>query len=152
LAINSTNDLGAPNFLLNQLNLTGADVTLWGNSLNFIANGAVLPQLLQNSTGPITVNPGLILSNNLTFAGASTSPVTVNGAITGTGGLILNGPYTLALTTANAYTGPTTVSNGTLFIQADNNLGAVAGGTITVAALFSSGTPSDRARSPEYHP
>ena len=57
----ATNNMNA-GFELNQLNL-GATVTLAGNSLAFVANGATLPTINQNSGSTVTIQNDLALGS-----------------------------------------------------------------------------------------
>ncbi|MCX6872323.1 MAG: autotransporter-associated beta strand repeat-containing protein, partial [Verrucomicrobia bacterium] len=101
-------------FELNQLNL-GATVTLAGNSLAFVANGATLPTINQNSGSTVTISNDLDLGSNATFGGSGNGQVNLSGSLTGagsltknsSGGLTLNGDF-------STYSGGTTINAGSL--------------------------------------
>ena len=144
----SVNNLGT--FQLNQLIFAppAYPVTLTGSGLEFayassnvdIYDGTTntlnaLPQLLQNSTNLMTINVGVKLDTNMTFAGTGSGGVTIGSSISQIGGgvvqLTMNGPYILTLSSANSYTGGTVISNGVMAFAA----GAVPGsGVITVTS------------------
>ncbi|MBM3887802.1 MAG: hypothetical protein FJ388_01615, partial [Verrucomicrobia bacterium] len=98
--ISDVNNLGAPNTL-----------TFGGGALqvtnNLVLNGYLVT--LNLGGGIFNVDPG--------------SSLTVNDVVSGPGGLISVGRGTLILNAANAYTGGTAISNGTVYISAENNLG-----------------------------
>ncbi|MCX7009232.1 MAG: hypothetical protein NTY53_18640 [Kiritimatiellaeota bacterium] len=102
-----------------------------GTNLVFTNNSAgVLPQIVQNSASNITLNIGLTLATNTSFAGTGTGTLTVGGVISGASQLILNGPYTVALTNNNTYTGGTVINTGAVAaVYSTNSLG---GGVITI--------------------
>ena len=145
----STNDL-AGNFHLNQLIFTNPAqaVTLTGSKLEFAyATGTnidavvgntntlnALPQLLQNSPSLMTLNVGVQLDTNMTFAGTGTGGVTIGGSVTGAVQITMSGPYVLTLNNPNSYSGGTVISNGAVVFAS----GAVpANGTITVGSSAS---------------
>jgi autotransporter-associated beta strand protein len=112
-AATATNDLSA-NFAVNKMNFSNL-VKIEGNSVALSANGAVLPQINQNSNNLVTFNTPLILAADTTFGGSSTGGVVINRAISGSGKLIkssVNQPMTL--NAANTYSGGTLISGGTL--------------------------------------
>ncbi|WP_168879203.1 autotransporter domain-containing protein [Rhizobium sp. P28RR-XV] len=92
------------------------------------------------ATGAITFDAGVLetttafsTARNLTLNGGggtlqANSDLTVSGVITGSGALIKTGGGTLILSGTNAYAGGTTISDGTLLISSDSNLGALTSG------------------------
>ena len=100
---------------------TGGGLTLNGGALQFTGAGA-------GSTTRGITNIGIgIAYLDVTNSAAQ---LTLGGVISGTNGLMKFGSGTLVLAGTNTYSGGTTISNGTLAISADNNLGA-AGGSLT---------------------
>jgi autotransporter-associated beta strand protein len=79
----------------------------------------------QNGANPVVLNGAITkpVAGNATliFGGTNTTDNVVNVGIPalGTGGIAKRGPGTWVLAGTNAYTGATTISNGTLKIQAD---------------------------------
>ena len=124
----ATNDLfSAANggFQLNQLIFNAGTPTLYGSNLVFLTSSTgVGPQLLQNTGNAITINNGLVFSNNTTFGGSGGGSLTFNGALGGNGGLIKTTTGTLTLNSASTYAGGTTISNGVLSAQNTNALGS----------------------------
>jgi autotransporter-associated beta strand protein len=134
--VNVTNNIadGSLNFLLNQLIFTNAatNMTVFGGtgtSLVFAANGVQNPQLRQESGKTLTFNHRLVLSNDMTFAGAGTGAVALNNNVAGVGSLTLNGAYQLTLASSNSYSGGTLLQRGTLQI---NNVNALGTGVLTL--------------------
>ena len=127
----TTNDLNS-SFLLNQLNLASV-VTIAGNSLAFSANGAILPQLNQNSSSAIAINAPMVLNANLTCGGSGSGTVALAGIISGGGTLIKSCTGTMTLTGANTHSGGVTLNTGTITLggTANNLFGT---GTVTVAS------------------
>ncbi|MEI7955989.1 MAG: DUF6288 domain-containing protein, partial [Verrucomicrobiota bacterium] len=105
-------------FLLNQLNVAGALTLAGTNSLAFTANGTLLPQLNQNSSGLVTVNTPLSLTTMTSFGGTGGGEVDLASSISGTGGLtkVNAGMLKLYGLTPNAYSGGTVVNSGTLHL------------------------------------
>ena len=120
----ATHDLDA-SFRLNQLNFGGSTLTLAGNKLTFVANGAALPKINQSSSAEVIIQNELNLGANTTFSGFGDGKVTATGLLSGNGGLTKNSPGTLQLygLTPNTYSGGTIVNSGTL------HLGALIGGS-----------------------
>ena len=93
-------------------------------------------------TGGTTINAGTLqignggaggsilgdITNNGTLAVDSASNLALTGVIAGSGALTKIGTGTLALGGNNSYAGGTSVSQGTLAISSDGNLGAPSGG------------------------
>ena len=73
-------------------------------------------------TGATTINNEIHLDNLISTINNS-ADVTISGAVTGTGGLIKTGASTLTLTGTNVYQDTTTITNGTLSVTGDANLG-----------------------------
>ena len=115
----ATHDLNS-SFLLNQLNFGGSTLTLAGKSLKFVAHGAALPTINQNSGLGVMVSNDLNLGATTTFAGSGNGTVTVSGLVSGEGELIKNTPGELMIygLVPNIYSGGTTVNNGTLEVGA----------------------------------
>ncbi len=88
------------------LNLGGGTVGAyanWSSTLNMTLTGI---------NGPVTFNPG-------------GNTITLSGILSGSGGLTVNGSGVLDLTGANSYTGDTTVSAGTLQLDAGGTSSSV---------------------------
>jgi len=117
---NGTTSVSAETMTLSTTNVTfpSAGQMIFNNddqkTTNIVINGA-WPVLTDN----LAIQVG---SNNPTIG-----PVTLNGAIGGNYALTTAGPLTL--TTASSYTGGTTITRGTLTVQADSGLGT---GNVTV--------------------
>ncbi len=94
---------------------------------NFTLNGGAGPNsngAIQNQGGGTTVYTGTInLSSGNSNIGTGYGNITVSGQVTGTGALTEIGGNTLTLSGANNYTGGTTVSGGTLVLNAGNGSG-----------------------------
>ena len=143
----TNNDL-AGDFKLNRLTFTYSgpgsgtppEVTISGNRLEFIADGATAPTMSIAATGAIkpslTISDDFLLTNNLTVA--ASSDAIFSGTISGTGGLTKTLAGTLTLTGTNTYTGTTTINGGTLVLGnatntlADNNFVDIVAGTLSL--------------------
>jgi fibronectin-binding autotransporter adhesin len=79
------------------------------------------------------------INNSGTLSFNETGTVTVSNVISGTGALTQFGSGTLVLSGTNTYTGATTVSGGTLQLNAAANLGNTSGITVNGASLLVSG-------------
>ncbi len=112
-----TQDLNS-GFQLNRLGFGGPDLTLDGNSLALVSNGADQPEVNQNGAGAVAIANALELRAGTTFGGSGTGLVTIAGALAGPGGLTKTSPGALALTGANTFTGGTAVNNGVLTVHA----------------------------------
>ncbi|VXC44750.1 Outer membrane autotransporter protein [Bosea sp. 125] len=77
-------------------------------------------------TGSFSTARAMTLNANGTIEVTSGQNFTMGGAIFGTGGLVKTGSGTLTLTGTNFYTGGTTISEGTVSISSDANLGNAA--------------------------
>lgn len=73
-------------------------------------------------TGATTIDNEIHLDNLISTINNS-ADVTISGAINGTGGLIKTGAGTLTLSGTNIYQDTTTITNGTLSVTGDANLG-----------------------------
>lgn len=137
-----TNNIGNPDFLMNQLVFTNAaaGVTLFGGSgtnLVFTNNVTVMPQVVQGSSQVLTLNHNITLATNLIFGGTGTGAVAVANNITGSAGLTLSGSYTLTLSGVNTFAGAATVNQGTLVLNgAVGTLSAISGLTLTGGSTF----------------
>lgn len=112
------NNLGAPNFLLNQLQFAVGAATIQGDAgINLAletSTWGVLPQIINSTTLGQVLNIGLQFNTNVAFMGAGTGSVLINSNITGVGGLLMGGNYTLILNNSNSYAGATLITNGVL--------------------------------------
>ncbi len=113
---NSQNDLG-PNYRLNQLNFSGAPVSLAGDSLVLVANRNGGPSLNQNSENSATVSNEIILNTALTLGGSGNGDITLGGIISGSGSLIKTHSGRLYLSGMNTYTGGTILRRGSVEIS-----------------------------------
>jgi fibronectin-binding autotransporter adhesin len=144
----------------NALTLTGANDFTFGGTTNIANatgltitgagsrtfNGAVVNSggnrtFTNNGTGTVTLSNVSLSNNNTgrTFTLAGSGTTTVGGVIsnggTGTGNIVKSGTGTLVLSGANTYTGTTTVSQGTLQVNANapsGSAGALGNTTSTV--------------------
>jgi fibronectin-binding autotransporter adhesin len=127
-----TNNDIAGTFSLNKFDFTysgpasGAQptVTVSGNPLQFVSNGATTPTMNLNGTGTVkpllTVSNNIVLTNNLSITGSSDG--ILSGVISGAGNLTKTGAGTLTLSNTNStYSGTLTVQSGTLKIDTANN-------------------------------
>ena len=147
------------------VNTTTSGITLSGGTLNLNHNSAAGSGTLTISGGTLNVdaarsiNNAISIGGNFTFTGTnsltqtsggitltatptitvSASTLSLGGAIGGSFGITKSGSGTLALAGVNTYTGLTTVSAGTLHINASGgcipsaNDIAVSGGTLRVS-------------------
>jgi fibronectin-binding autotransporter adhesin len=99
-----------------------ADNNLGASSGGITFSGASTLQV----TGSFTTARAVTLNANGTVEVTAGQTFTMGGAITGTGGLIKTGSGTLTLTGTNFYTGGTEISQGTVSISSDANLGNAA--------------------------
>ena len=127
----ATQDL-ADGFVLNQLNFTGSTVTINGNGLALVSNGATPPQINQSAAVNSTVGNNIALNADTTVD--LIGSVNLNGVISGAGGITKTGSGALNLgNSANSYGGPIVVSNGRLTSNVGGNGGFGAGSSITLA-------------------
>jgi autotransporter-associated beta strand protein len=135
---------GPNNFVLNQLNFTyssavsGSALTISGNPLQFVSNGATTPTI-NISPGGASL-PSLTINNNLVFTDNTTllanSAATLGGSISGAGNLTKSGAGTLtfnATGTPSSYSGDLAITNGTIAL----NFSTIATST---SNIFGSGT------------
>jgi fibronectin-binding autotransporter adhesin len=110
------------------LSATAASITFNGGTLN--------------TTADITLNSnrGITLTGAGTINTNSGTTLTYGGVITGAGTLTKSGLGTLILSGTNTYSGITTISEGTLEISADRNLGAVPLSATAASITFNGGT------------
>lgn len=98
------------------LTLSGSnDITLGnsGGSLTLNNNRT----LTNNATGAVTVGPINLSNRTLTATGTGTTSVT--GVVSGSGSILKSGTGTLRLSGTNTYTGSTTISQGTIIVDAN---------------------------------
>jgi autotransporter-associated beta strand protein len=111
-----------------------------GNTVAWTGNTVGSP-LVITGTNNLTLSGTMDLSGtNRTLQVNNTGLTTISGVISDGGlanGLIKTGTNTLALTAINTYTGPTTVSNGTLQVNGQIDVGDV---TVAGGALGGTGT------------
>ncbi len=122
-----------------------ADTATFGNTANAsetvtLAGPATLAGWTFNTTATTsyTVDGGQTVTLSGGILNTSTSGThTIANAITGTGGIVQNGAgSTLVLSGANTYTGATTVSAGTLEVNANNVLSSSTALSIAAGATF----------------
>ena len=117
-AYSTTHNL-ANGFLLNQLNFGGSAVTLAGLNLTLTNDGAILPQINQNSSTGISVTNNLVLAADTTLAGTGNGSVTLNGLVSGAGQLTKTSSGQLVINVlANTYAGGTIINAGTILLNA----------------------------------
>ncbi|HEX4416019.1 MAG TPA: GH25 family lysozyme [Lacipirellulaceae bacterium] len=116
----------------------GGDVTFAPSTLGGTGTAVI------QSTGTLaqagTVEMGAASRTFTISNGAPAVDVAIQAAVTGTGGLVKAGAGTLKLAASNTYTGGTTVSNGTLTITKDSNLGAAPAGVQAANITLDGGT------------
>ena len=145
-----TNNDFAGDFMLNRLNFTYGSaslsprpvVTISGNRLEFVSDGATTPVLNIDPSGVpdsiLVISNPLLLTNNLTIINMSDSlspSANLSGVISGGGSLSNTSFGTLTLSGANTYSGGTILSGGTLFINNGGSGGtssAIGTGTFTI--------------------
>ena len=119
-----------------RLNKSGSGtLTLANNDTNSFAFGTLISQgTLQigngGTTGALPLGP---LTNNATLAFDRSDDVTLNTGITGSGYLRKQGANTLTLAGANSHAGGSIVASGTLRVQNNTALGALATAITTVS-------------------
>lgn len=130
----------AGSFTNNQLTFnTPAAVTLQGNPLRFVANGATAPALVQQDAGGVAIANALTLAATPSVSLNGAGAVALNGTVDGAGGITVQGSGSGALTLArsNSFAGVVTLTSGTLIAADSFALGAstnntvIAGGTAT---------------------
>lgn len=123
----------------------GGTLTIGGNSTNFSGTMSVKDGAVEVASANAIGDGSLVLAGTntkLTLVGGIqfSAPVTlatngvrfdgagsIAGAMDGIGGLTKIGEHTLVLSGSNSFAGATTISNGTLSISSDRNLGAAPG-------------------------
>jgi autotransporter-associated beta strand protein len=99
-----------------------------------------------NATGLPVVNltnsPG---AGVVTFAPETTRTITLNAAWAGPGGMTIAGPGTVVFGTTNGYTGATTVSGGTLQLNASQPASIITGLTVNSGATLALSSPQTSA-------
>ena len=135
-----TQDIATP-LRLNKLALTGtgasgANLTLDGNGLEFVRNGATLPVIDLTCTGGVatyTVAQPITLGADSTFNGPNSATHIFSGPISGPGGITRTGGYSSLIFTANnTYSGPTKLLDGTTQIGNGGTTGSLGSGPVTL--------------------
>jgi len=154
-----TNDDIAGNFQLNVLNFTYAGptsgaaptVTISGNSLEFVSNGATTPTMSIAAGGTVkpllTISNNVVLTNNLDIT--ATTNGTLSGIISGGSSLTKDGVGTLTLSNgSNSWTGGLVIKQGILSVSSASTSGVLGGtsngitldgGTLQTLTTFSTG-------------
>lgn len=127
----ATQDLGV-GFTLSLLRFGEAEVTLEGNAIQFVANGASAPELQQNGAAIVTIGNPVVLLADLNCGGSGSGTVTLSGGVAGSAGLVKAGSGILALAGSSSYSGNTTVNGGTLKLSQANAVNDSS--TVTIAA------------------
>ena len=135
-----TQDIATP-LRLNKLSLTGtgasgANLTLDGNGLEFVRNGATLPIIDLTCTGGVAtynVTQPITLGADLTFNGPNSATHIFSGMISGPGGITRTGEYaSLIFTANNTYAGPTRLLGGSTQIGNGGTTGSLGSGPLTL--------------------
>ena len=141
----ATNDISSPPFLLNALNITYAGpasgtaptLTLQGNQLEFINNGATAPTIVFSTTG--TIKPSVTISNDIQLqndvAITSTTDSFLTGLLSGPGGLTKSGAGAIRYDgNSTSYAGNIGISAGMIQIgNATSGSASLGTGTITLS-------------------
>jgi len=116
-----------------------SELTLTGATTVSLAAGVTIGNLLfadQGAANNWTVSGSASLTLNsgalVPVINVSNQTATISAPLAGTNGLVATGAGTLVLSGANTYTGTTTISNGTVEITGQSNLGG--GGAINISA------------------
>jgi fibronectin-binding autotransporter adhesin len=135
----SNNDISG-SFQLNKLNFTNVGpssgtkptLTISGNALRFVSDGATTPTILINPSAgnnlyrpALTIQNDLVLTNNLRISQGSTSNTfTIEGAISGAGALSKGGGGVVNLTNSTStYAGGTILESGTFILDKVGTVG-----------------------------
>ncbi len=136
----ANNNLAA-NFQINTLALGGTstaatNVTIGGNALQLLNNGALNPSVAltaTNSTITYDVTTPIMLGADTTFTATNSGRFLFSGDLSGPGGITrTSSSSTLILSGINTYTGDTTIAAGTLQIGNDGATGTLGAGDVTV--------------------
>ena len=133
-AVTAVNDLST-NYLVNKLNFGNTVTIPAGNSIRFTNNGAILPQINQNSGNQVTIGSPLNLTTNTTLGGSGNGQVNISGNITGAGSLTKTSSGQLQLTGANTFTGGFNIAAGLVYSttpQNDQSIGPAGAANVTV--------------------
>ncbi len=128
-----------------QLQSTPTPTTISGTgSLTFsVSTGTA--SIMATTTGHM-ISPNLTLTSNLATNVSQNSIITLSGVISGGGSFTVGGAGTTALTGTNTFSGGVIVSSGTLQVNSDSALGALANSVHLSGTLQASG-PITSARS-----
>ncbi|NGF57534.1 T9SS type B sorting domain-containing protein [Parapedobacter sp. SGR-10] len=96
---------------------------------NLTSGGLIIDTGTLEVTGNTNIDNGITISGTAAFVNSEN--VTLSGVISGSGSIAKTGTGTFTLSGVNTYTGATTVSEGTLSVSGDNNLGS---GTLSMGS------------------
>ena len=115
--------------------------TIGGTTQNLFATAASNPPLVRNSSAVLhSLNFPILLDPTDLSVDADAGPLALGGVISGTGGILKTGANVLTLGGANTFSGKSSVSGGTVSIDADNRLGAAPGGAVADQLTLDNGT------------
>src|SRR4051812_49371976 len=146
-AAGTTLGSGATLDLQNVAYATAEGVTLNGGTLLTSAGTSSLAgALTQTAASAINTNgtqltvSGAVNTAGLGITAGGTGSTILSGVVSGTGTLTKQGTGTLTLSGNNTYTGATTISSGTVSINADNRLGTAPGAATANQLVLNGGT------------
>ena len=117
------------------LAVTGSGLVVLTNDNTYSGGTTLSAGTLQLGNGGTTGSVAGNVIDNATLAFNHSDSPTVAGTISGSGGLQQIGSGLTTLTASNTYTGTTTISNGTLQLDAGGNTGMIAGNIVNTSAL-----------------